>query len=125
MKKLQIINLFIQLIIWILVCSLILYMIFFANSNYWQPILMFGLLIQLIGIIHIAIAGRLNKTWLLLVAIPLIMVTLIYIESENLIVSRIFDSMQMIIISIMVVIICYLLTIKQILKELKNSNSSS
>lgn len=80
---------------------------------------MLGLLIQLIGIIHIAIAGRLNKTWLSLVAIPLIMMTLIYIESENLIASHIFDSMQMVIISILVFVVLYLLTIMQILKELK------
>ena len=114
-----------QVIVWIIICSAIAYMIFIANSSSWCTFLLVGLCVQIIGIFLNTCRRKLNKTWLTLVLTPLIILSLIYVESRNWIDSHIFDGMQMTIMSILIENVMYFFTITQMIREIRINKKSS
>jgi hypothetical protein len=96
-------------------------MIFISNSPNWTIILLSGLLIQIAGQILCIIKGKTNKPWLILILTSLLILSLMYLESSDVIRLRIFYDMQIAIMSILMVNVLYFMTIFQIIKELKSS----
>lgn len=114
-------NGYIQLAVWIIVLGGIIFMIFLSNSPHWTIILLSGLIVQLVGQILNIIKGKTNKTWLILTLTPLLVLGLMYLESSDLIQMRLFNDMQITILSILMINVLYFMTIFQIIKELKAS----
>lgn len=121
MDRLLKLNGYIQLAVWIIVLGGIIFMIFLSNSPHWTIILLSGLIVQLVGQILNIIKGKTNKTWLILTLTPLLVLGLMYLESSDLIQMRLFNDMQITILSILMINVLYFMTIFQIIKELKAS----
>lgn len=114
-----------QVIVWVIVCSAVGYLIFIANSPSWWTFLMVGLCVQVIGIFMTTNQRKLNKTWLILALTPLIILSLIYAETKNWISTHIFDGMQTIMMSILIVNSMYFLTITQVIKEIRKNKGAA
>lgn len=108
----------IQLIFWMVICSLISYSIFIGNSPNWWILLTTGLIIQLLGLLINLKYGRFNKAWMALILIPLVILALIKSEDNNLISTHIFDGVQTFIMSILIINVLYFLTVVQIIQEI-------
>ncbi|OJJ22336.1 hypothetical protein BKI52_06535 [marine bacterium AO1-C] len=118
------INLYAQLIIWIAVCLMLCYLLFVVDSPHWVIPLIVGLMTQIIGIIHLSRTRKINITWFILVVIPFLLLSMLYLEGNDLISTRFFGEVSVFITSIMCLIACYLLTIVQIIKEIRLLKSS-
>jgi len=96
-------------------------MIFVLNSPHWTIILLSGLVIQIAGHILNMLNGKRNMTWLILTLTSLLFLTLMYMESSDVIRMHIFRDMQITILSILMMNVFYFLTILQIIKGLRFS----
>ena len=124
MDRLQKLNGYIQLTVWIVILVGIVFMIFIFNSPHWAIMLLFGLVIQIAGQIVNAIKGKTNRTWLILTLITLLILGITYLESHDVIRLRIFHDMQITILSILAMNVLYFMTIFQIIKEFRSSSDS-
>lgn len=107
-----------QIIVWLIGCSAVAYRFFVSYSHSWMFCLVLGLCIQLVGVMSCALERKLNKTWLTLVVLPLIVSGFMFMEARNWISSHIFDDIQIWIVSILSINMMYFLTIIQIMREI-------
>lgn len=121
MDKLLKLNGYIQLTAWIVVVIGVLFMIFILNSPHWTVILLSGLVVQIAGHILSLLKRKKNITWLILTLTSLLILSLMYIESSDVIHMHIFHDMQITILSILMMNVLYFVTIFQIIKALRFS----
>jgi len=112
-KQFQIPLMYLQLMVWAFTAGMVLYFVFASNSPYWPIPLIIGLAVQLISVILNAVKGSLNKVWLGLIISQVAIFVAFYSQ------LAIFNDVQVVIISILIINILYFSSIIQILKEIR------